>query len=172
MQRRLLILLLAALGCLSASAGHVFLIIGENRVELTAQQTQTEVRAGWRIVDIQLKGRTTRYLAGGHSNQLTDGRRPTFIVEPSEDETLVDYALIRLDAKRSYRRLPRAVLRENDYQRLEPEGFEITPEAERAFVCTPRDALQPGEYILVCLTQQPQGDLGDYAVYAFRVESF
>ena len=150
-------------------AQRVQIIVSGNPVTVQAVQTQAEVRAGWRIVDIQLKNRVTRYLYGRHSSQLTDDGQPQFLIQPSTGETLVDYALIRLREKRDCRRLPAALLMANPYTRIEPADFEITPVQGDAFACRPRQPLPRGEYILVSLIQQPIAPLGDYSVYPFQV---
>ncbi len=168
--RRLLTLLYIMMSALSLPAQRVQIMMAGNRASMAPQQTQTEVKPGWRIVDIQLKSHTTRYLFGRHASQLTDGERPTFVISPSEKETLVDYALIRLVEKKTYRKLSAPLLRDNAYTRFEPAAFEIRPDGDDSFVCTPRQPLVRGEYILVNLAQEPQGELGDYSVYPFRVE--
>ena len=169
MKTRILTLFIIIAHATILRAQQVELVVGKERVQMAPQQTQTEVKAGWRIVDIQLKDRTTRYLFRRHSSQLTDDARPTFIVTPAEREVLVDYVIIRLVEKKQYRKLPQAVLRDNAYIRIEPSHFEIAPQGKNAFVCTPREPLAPGEYILACLTQEPQGEMGDYLVYPFRI---
>ena len=154
----------------SLNAQQVSIRVGESLMKITPKQTQTEVRPGWRIVDIQLKDRTTRYLFGRRSNHFTESARPTFLIEPAEDETLVNYVLIQLTEKKQYRKLPHSSLRDNNYLRIEPQHFDIKPQGDSGFICTPREELTRGEYILVCLTQQPLNELGDVLVYPFRVE--
>ena len=154
---------------LGVQAQRVQLMVAGNPVTIQAVQTQTEVRAGWRIVDIQLKNRVTHYLYGRHSTQLTDDGQPQFLIQPSAGETLVEYALVRLREKRDCRRLPAALLMANPYTRLEPADFEITATRDDAFACRPRQPMARGEYILVNLAQQPIAPLGDYIVYPFQV---
>lgn len=152
-----------------AKAQTVELLTGDRYVALSAEQTQTEIKPGWKIVDIQLKNKATRYLAGRMARQLTDDQMPTFRLTPGPDETLVDYALIRLRSKRQWRVLPNPMLRLNSYLRIEPKHFYIKPAGDSAFEFHPLAALDRGAYILVNLAQQPVGELQDYTVYPFQV---
>ena len=160
--------LMAVFGTLIARAQRVEIAVEGSWAEIPAQQTQSELRPGWKIVDYQMKSRLVHYLSGGHASQLADGNRPVFRVTPSEKDVLVDYALIRLKEFKYYRKLPKVKLADNEYMRLEPNGFEVRAEGD-AFVCQPHQPLAPGDYILVNLTQQPVGDLGDLLVYPFCV---
>ena len=156
------------LSVLSAYSQKVEIRVADSWAEIPAQQTQSELKPGWKIVDYQMKSRLTHYLSGSHASQLAEGNRPVFRVTPGPEEVLVDYALICLKRFKSYRKLPKAMLSENDYMRLEPRDFELRAEDD-AFVCQPRQPLLPGEYILVCLSQKPIGELGDLLVYPFSV---
>ena len=153
---------------LCCGAQKVETTVADNWVEIPVQQTQSELKPGWKIVDYQMKSRLTHYLAGGRATQLSDGNRPMFRVTPGPDEVLIDYALIRLKAKKYYRKLSSPQLIENIYTRLEPKAFTIKAESD-SFICQPREPLQPGEYILVNLAQRPVGELGDLLVYPFSV---
>jgi len=153
---------------LSVGAQKIEISVQGNWAEIPAQQTQSELKPGWKIVDYQMKSRLTHYLTGGHATQLSDGNRPMFRVTPGPDEVLVDYALIRLKTKKYYRKLPRPQLIENIYTRLEPKFFDIKAESD-SFICQPREPLPAGEYILVHLAQRPVGELGDLLVYPFSV---
>lgn len=163
------IICLFALFCaLNAYPQRVEIAVSGNWAEIPALQTQSELKPGWKIVDYQMKSRLTHYLDGGHASQLAEGNRPTFRVAPAEKEVLVDYVLIRLKAFKYYRKLPKAKLMDNVYTRLEPNAFDVKADGE-AFVCQPLQPLQPGEYILVNLSQKPIGDLQDLLVYPFCV---
>ena len=153
---------------LNVQAQKVEIAVDNNWAEIPAQQTQSELKPGWKIVDYQMKSRLTRYLSGGHATQLSDSSRPTFRVTPGAEEVLFDYALIRLKGYKNYRKLPKAQLSCNDYTRLELNTFDIKAESD-AFICQPHRQLLPGEYILVSLSQKPIGDLGDLLVYPFCV---
>jgi len=137
-------------------------------VEIPAQQTQSELKPGWKIVDYQMKSRLTHYLSGKHATQLADDNRPEFRVTPGDKEILVDYAFIRLKRTKFYRKLPKVKLIENEYTRLEPKDFDVSADGD-AFVCKPRLPFQPGEYILVNLAQHPVGELNDLFVFPFCV---
>lgn len=137
-------------------------------VKIPAQQTQSELKPGWKIVDYQMKSRLVHYLSGGRAIQLADGNCPALRVTPGSDEVLVDYALIRLKRYTDYRKLPKAKLMDNEYRRLELDGFHVRAEGD-AFVCQSRQPLQPGEYVLVNLSQEPIGELQDLLVYPFCV---
>ena len=152
-----IISLLMLLSALNVGAQKVELAVGEGWVEIPVQQTQSELKPGWKIVDYQMKSKLTHYLSGGHASQLTDGNRPVFRVTPAEKEVLIDYVLIRLK-----------LLIECNYTRLEPSAFDIKAESD-SFICQPRQPLQPGEYILANLKQQPIGELQDLLVYPFSV---
>ncbi|MBO7118802.1 MAG: hypothetical protein J6W03_00595 [Bacteroidaceae bacterium] len=149
-------------------AQKVELAIGEGWVEIPVQQTQSELKPGWKIVDYQMKGKLTHYLSGGHASQITEGNRPVFRVTPAEKEVLFDYVIIRLKASKYYRKMFKPLMIECNYTRLEPSYFDIKAESD-SFVCQPRQPLQPGEYILACISQRPIGELQDLLVYPFCV---
>lgn len=153
---------------LNVQAQKVEIAVGESWAEIPVQQTQSELKPGWKIVDYQMKSRLTHYLSGGHASQLADGNRPVFRVTPAENEVLVDYVLIRLKATKNYRQMFKSHLIENNYTRLEPSDFDIKAESD-SFICQPRQPLKPGEYILACLSQKPIGELSDLLVYPFCV---
>ena len=153
---------------LPVKAQKVEIAVGEGWAEIPVQQTQSELKPGWKIVDYQMKSKLTHYLSGGHASQLTDGNRPVFRVTPAEKEVLIDYVLIRLKASKYYRKMFKPLLIECNYTRLEPSYFDIKVESD-SFICQPRQPLQPGEYILANLKQQPIGELQDLLVYPFSV---
>ena len=159
---------MAVFCALIARAQRVEIAVEGSWAEIPAQQTQSELKPGWKIVAYQMKSRLVHYLSGGHASQLADGNRPVFRVTPSEKEVLVDYALIRLKGLKYYRKLPKVKLTDNEYIRLELNSFELRAEGD-AFVCQPHQPLAPGDYILVNLTQQPVGELGDLLVYPFCI---
>ena len=163
-----IVTLLALLIAFPVQAQKVEIAISEQWAEIPAHQTQSELKLGWKIVDYQMKSRLIHYLSGGHATQLADGTRPIFRVMPSPDEVLVDYALIRLKHYSDYRKFPKAILLDNNYIRLEPSFFNIKAEGD-AFICQPLQPLQSGEYILVCLSQKPIGELNDLLVYPFCI---
>jgi len=148
-------------------AQKVEIAIGEGWAEIPVLQTQSELKSGWKIVDYQMKSRLTHYMMGTHATQMVD-ERPVFRVTPGEKEVLVDYAIIYLKSYKHYRKIPKAKLSDNEYTRLEPSDFDIRA-VEDAFVCQPRRQLEPGEYILVNLAQEPIGELDDLLVFPFCI---
>ena len=160
--------LFALLFALGVRAQKIEISVGESWAEIPAQQTQSELKPGWKIVDYQMKSKLTHYLSGGHASQLAEGNRPIFRVTPAEKEVLIDYVLIRLKASKYYRKMLKTLLIENDYIRLEPSAFDVKAESD-SFVCQPKQPLRPGEYILANLNQHPIGELQDLLVYPFCV---
>lgn len=165
---RKILCLLALLHGFYAAAQKVEVRVGGNWVEIPVQQTQSELKPGWKIVDYQMKGKVTRYLMGSHASQTTDGTRPVFRVTPAQKEVLVDYVVVRLKNAKEYRKMFRPLLIECNYMRLEPNNFDIRAESD-SFICQPRQPLKPGDYILSCLTWRPIGELGDLLVYPFCI---
>lgn len=166
--KRSIVSFLLLLYVFAARAQKVEISVAGNWAEIPAQQTQSELKPGWKVVDYQMKSHLTRYLSGGHATQLADGNQPVFRVTPGGKEVLVDYVLIRLKASKSYRKFFQPLLIENNYMRLEPNAFDVKAESD-SFICQPRQPLKPGEYILAYLTQQPIGELGDLMVFPFSV---
>lgn len=150
-------------------AQSVGLRVAQQVVELPLQSTQTLLHPGWKIADIKLRDRQEHYLWGIHATQLTDDALPTLIVAPGHEETLVQYALIRLRNKRDRRIIARNTLKENEYIRLTPEHFHIKLTKDESFACQPLKPLAPGDYLLLNIEQQPQGETGEYQGYTFRV---
>lgn len=153
---------------LNAYAQKVEIDISGSWAEIPAQQTQSELKPGWKIVDYQMKSRLTHYLSGGHATQMADGQVPSFRVTPGTKEVLVDYALIRLERHKSYRKLPKAKLADNEYIRMEPKDFDVRADGD-SFICRSRHPLSPGEYIIVCLSQKSIGELEDILAYPLSV---
>lgn len=162
-------LLLLCLRAFLCQAQDVSLQVAGRWVSLKADEMQTEIKPGWSIAGKKLKDTRVLYLWGKSALQMTDDRKPALRVNPGIQETLVDYALIRLKTRRDHRRLPRERLRDNTYVRLEPEHFSIQAEGKDAFVCTPNVSLPPGEYILTCLNQTLSEEQAGYKVYPFRI---
>lgn len=158
----------AILFALSVRAQKVEILVGSNWAEIPAQQTQSELKPGWKIVDYQMKSKLTHYLSGGHASQLAEGNRPVFRVTPAEKEVLFGYVLVRLKTSKYYRKMFKPLLIECNYTRLEPSYFDVRAESD-AFICQPKQPLKPGEYILANLNQRPIGELQDILVYPFCV---
>lgn len=143
-------------------------ISGGNTYAIEAQQTQTEVKPGWKIADIQLKSRVHRYLWGTRAKQLVDGNRPQFIVN-TDSLLLSDMVLIKLKTKKSYRRIPKAVLLDNDCIFVDLNTFSIQAHGEESFIIQPLRPLDAGEYFFTWLTDEPIGDFGDWRVWPFSI---
>lgn len=154
---------------LTAAGQSVSIKIADNFVVIPRQQTQTETKPGWTIVDIKLKDKVTHYLYGGHSTQMADDRKPVFLIVPGQKEVLSDYIIIRLQNKKNYRKLPKSNLRENDYTRIEPSAFDLCSDGKDGFICKTRMEMEKGEYILLNISQKPVGEAQDLMVHPFRI---
>ena len=153
---------------LMMKAQKVEISVSGNWAEIPVQQTQSELKPGWKIVDYQMKSRLTRYLSGGHASQLAEGNRPVFRITPGENEVLASYAIIRLNDSKYYRKMFKPLPTENNYKRLDLNLFDIKADGD-SFVCQPLQPLQAGEYILVNLQGKTIGELGDLLVYPFCI---
>ena len=169
MKRTSAFLLIAALFSLKSVSQCVWIQVADNAVPLKAEQTQTETKPGWKIVDMKTKDRQIHYLWGSRATQMADNASPTLYIYPDEKATLTDYALVRIIRSIQYRQLMKSPLEKNEYTRFLPEHFDIRPAAGIGFACTPCKPLPVGEYIVVYLKQKPVGDAGDYMVHAFSV---
>ena len=148
-------------------APHVFIMVNGEKAPMRAQITQTEEKKGWDIQGFNVGRKLVRYFSGKYSKQLSD-TKPTFAIYPKE-ETLNDYALIRLNKRGNYRRLPDADILECGYTRINMDAFVIENLPEMGFLVTPVKDLFPGEYILINLKQTPQNKEGDLKAYDFSV---
>lgn len=145
----------------------VFLDVDGKPYPMKTVTSQTEQKKGWDIQGKSVGGKKLRYFWREHAHQLAD-TQPRFAIYPQK-ENLNDYALIRLKSKRQYRRLPDAQLTECPYIRVDLNNFRIESLPEMGFAATPLKPLEPGEYILVNLVQQPVNDMGDIKVYDFSI---
>lgn len=149
------------------AAPNVFIYVEENLYPMQSITSQTEKKKGWDIQGFSVGGKFQRYFWGKKSKQLTDSR-PHFAIYPKEYK-LNDYALIRLNERKTYRRLPDAELKECDYVRIDLNSFIIENLPDMGFSVTPKDPLFPGEYILINLEQTPVNEQGDIIAYDFTV---
>ncbi len=138
-------------------------------VQIESQLTQSELKPGWKIVDIQLKSKISRYLWGAKSRQYSDTPRPSFIID-TDSLLLSDLVLIRLKPRREYRSIPKPNVHDNKCIFVDLNNFRIEASGEEAFRITPLHDLTPGEYIFTWLTASPIGELGDWTVYPFTVK--
>lgn len=147
---------------------HVWVLVNGHPEEVQPETTASEVKPGWKIVDIQLKSHTVRYLWGVSAMQLM-GRQDTLVIDPGE-EVLSDFILVPLRKKAQYRRFKEEKMDENPYTVLDMHAFDITPWGDDAFRVTPRVPLKPGEYVIHCLKSDRVGERGDYEVYPISVK--
>lgn len=136
---------------------------------IATQQTQTEVKPGWKIVDIQLKSTLRRYLWGAHAKDLADNTRPQFIVD-TDTLLLSDMVLIKLKTRKEYRRIPEAELHNNKCLYVDFNNFSIEAYGEEAFLIQPLKALESGEYIFAWTSKERAGELEDWFVWPFSVK--
>ncbi|MBQ2073432.1 MAG: hypothetical protein IKM92_04965 [Bacteroidaceae bacterium] len=170
MKAKTIILGLAAI--LTATISHaqtIYLDAEPAPVQIESQLTQSELKPGWKIVDIQLKSKINRYLWGAKSRQYCDTPRPSFIVN-TDSLLLSDLVLIRLKARREYRSIPKPNVHDNKCIFVDLNNFRIEASGEEAFRITPITDLQPGEYIFTWMTARPIGELGDWTVFPFSVK--
>lgn len=162
-------LLALAAHCGNAKAQSVSILADGKQFPIEAQQTQTEMRAGWKIVDIQLKSKAQRYLWGTRAKQLADTPKPTFIVD-TDSLVLSDMVLIKLNKRREYRKIPKAQIHDNKCIFVDLNTFIIEPYGEESFSIKPLQELEKGEYIFTWTSIKPIGELSDWMVWPFSVE--
>lgn len=133
------------------------------------QTTQSEIKAGWRIADIQLKSTVQRYLWGTRAKQLVDNNPPQFVVN-TDTLLLSDMVLIRLKKKKEYRKIPQPVVNDNHCLFVDFNNFDIQSYGNECFLVCPLKTLEPGEYIFTWTTGAKVGDLEDWKVWPFSVE--
>ncbi len=136
---------------------------------INSQVTQSEMKAGWRVMDIQMKSTVVRYLWGARSKQLVDSNHPQFAID-TDTLLLSDMVLIKLKKKKEYRRIPESEVKENRYTVVDFNNFDIKPYGEDGFLIRPTASLSPGEYIFTWTTGQRIGELKDWIVWPFSVE--
>lgn len=134
---------------------------------LKAVTSQTDVRRGWDIQGVNVGRRTIRCFPGRRALQLANSQ-PTFAIYPRQ-ESLNDYALVRLKEKRACRLLPETTLANCPYTRVELKAFRIENLPDMGFAVTPLAPLAPGEYILVNLAQPPVGEQENIRAFPFSV---
>ena len=138
-------------------------------LEIEHVQTQTEIKPGWKIVDIQLKSKMLRYLWGAKAKQYADTPRPKFVVD-TDTLLLSDMALIRLKTKKEYRAIPKPQVHDNKRIMVDLSTFAIEAYQDESFLIQPLQDLQPGEYIFTWSTRATVGELEDWIVWPFNVQ--
>lgn len=152
--------------CTMGRAQSIALVEDGKAFSIEMEQTQTEVKAGWKIVDITLKSKVKRYLWGSMAKHLTLNEQPCFMVT-CDTLLLSDLVLMRLKQKREYRSIPKAEPRENSYTRVELPNFSIEPMGTDTFLVKPVSPLPQGEYLFMWLTAPRVGKLEDWYVWPF-----
>ena len=144
--------------------------IGDSLYALPVEQTQTEVRPGWKIADVaETRAKMTRYVWGPRSRQIADGRTPRLVVRTRQDGTINDFVLIRLKEKKQYRQLPKPQIVDCKPTYIDLFTFRIEVLPDERYAVTPLRPLQPGEYILVDRGGKDASEFGDKVVYSFTV---
>lgn len=161
--------MLLAINTTDLQAQSVSLYSDGKAYPIEPQQTQTEVKPGWKIVDIQLKSTLQRYLWGARAKDLTDDTRPQFIVD-TDTLLLSDMVLIKLKSKKEYRKIPKAEIHDNKCILVDLNTFRIEVYGEEAFLLQPLNALESGEYIFTWTTKETVGELNDWVVWPFSVK--
>ena len=167
--KTIIISLAAAFATTVTYAQTIYLDTQPTPVQIESQLTQSELKPGWKIVDIQLKSKINRYLWGAKSRLYCDTPRPSFIVD-TDSMLLSDLVLIRLKTRREYRSIPKPNVHDNKCIFVDLNNFRIEASGDEAFRITPLNDLQPGEYIFTWITARPIGELGDWTVFPFTVK--
>lgn len=147
---------------------HVYILVEGEIYDIKPEQTQTEIKPGWKIVDYETAPRTVRYIYGSSARDLGNILQ-TFVIDPGE-YVLSDFALVKLTRKSLYRRLRKAKMLDNDYVILDINSFDIKPYDDDKFKCTPKTPLKPGEYAIVCLKAPQIGEAGDYEMFPISIK--
>lgn len=163
-----LAILLFAMASKVAGAQEITMLGDGVSFPIEAQQTQTEVKPGWKIVDIQLKSKLKRYLWGSKAKQLAENSSPKFIVD-TDSLLLSDLVLIRLKGKKEYRSIPKPQVHKNKCIYVDFNSFHIEPYGSDLFLIQPIQPLQPGEYIFTWKTLSTVGEMEDWLVWPFSV---
>lgn len=161
--------ILLAIHATDTQAQSISLFSDGKAFKIEAQQTQTEVKPGWKIADIQLKSSLQRYLWGARAKDYADNARPQFIVD-TDTLLLSDMVLIKLKAKKEYRRIPKAEIHDNKRIYVDLSNFRIEAYGNESFLIQPLADLESGEYIFTWTTKETIGDLNDWAVWPFSIK--
>ena len=168
--KTLILLLLAYFYIIPSKAQSIALSDNGNTIEIESQQTQSEIKPGWKIVNIQLKSTLKRYLWGNTAKIYTDQQQPRFVVN-TDSLTLSEMALIKLKSKREYRSIPKPNIYDNNCIYVDFNTFHIEPYGEESFIIQPLRALDSGEYIFTWISLPPVGEYHDWIVWPFSVKT-
>lgn len=147
---------------------HVYVYDQGQLYDIKPEQTQTEVKPGWQIVDYETAPRTVRYVWGRTSVQLASADQ-SFVIDPHE-YVLTDFVVVPLKQKSEYRRLQKAKMDQNKYIVFDPAHFNIKSTPDDNYLCTPLLPFKKGEYAVVCLRSPQVSDAGDYELFTFSVK--
>lgn len=146
----------------------VSILVDDSVCSIAPVTTQSEYKPGWKIVDLQTRGKTSRYLWGKHSRQFADDRQPTFVIRTGTFR-INDYAVIRLKEKKELRQFPSHNLYECGHQPIDLDLMNITPAGEGIYRVRFRVPQQPGEYVILNMKSTPINDMGDINVYPYTI---
>lgn len=154
-----------------AHAQSITLVDNGIETRMEKEQTQTEVKPGWKIVDIQLKSKLQRYLWGAHSQVYSDSREPQFLVT-TDTLLLSNLVLIRMVPKAQYRKIRKPVVQDNEPLFVDLTSFSIQPykDQEDAFLIQPTTPLAPGEYLFTWFGAPCIGKFEDWNVWTFTIK--
>ena len=165
----LLALCLKVQAQLPATPPEVCIYTGDSAYAISYSLTQTEVRPGWKIVDIETKSKKARYLWGKRAKQVTFDRKPRFIID-IQDHELTDFVILKLKEKNTYRKFQKPELVDCPYTRVDLFSFSIKLLEDERYEISPLQNLEPGEYIIARLNAKQENEYGDFKVYPFTVE--
>lgn len=153
----------------SVHAQSVTIMEDGNSFLIEPQQTQSELKPGWKIIDVQLKSKIRRYLWGATAKQFSSNPQPRFIVD-TDTLQLSNMVLIKLKGKKEYRRVPKPQIHDNKGTYVDFSTFSIDAYGGDLFLISPLHPLEPGEYIFTWTTLSPIGELSDWLVWPFSVK--
>lgn len=170
----LLFLLLLSSSILKAQmpsrADRVWMAVADSLYVIHPAQTQTEVKAGWKIADVaETKSKSTRYVWGGLSRQLSPSTQPQFVIN-TQGCMLHDFIIVKLKAKKQYRLFPKANPLYCQPLFIDLTTFRIELLSDDRYRVTPLQPLQPGEYVIINTAVKAVNEQGDFMVYGFTVK--
>lgn len=139
-------------------------------IDIEPQTTQTQIKPGWKIVDVQLKDKLTRYLWGAHAQHYIERGRPEFVVK-TDTLLLSNLVLVQLKEKREYRQMRKPHLHDNDLTFVELKTFSISQyeDSEDTYIIRPTEDIQPGEYFFTWYGAATIGKTEDLVVWPFTI---
>ena len=155
---------------ISLQAQTISMMSGDKPLPIEVEQTQTEIKPGWKIVDVQLKSKVIRYLWGAKAQMLSDDNTPRFEVD-TDTLLLSNLVLIKLKKHSQYRTIPKPQISDNQLTFVDLQHFSITASKDDdKFLIQPLQPLESGEYILTWFGTPGIGDFKDWLVWPFSVK--